>query len=126
MNARAPEIGEIVEVDRGWYRHHGLFYGFRNGVPLVLANIPGGVRLQSWAEFSNGRQVRIVGYPSALPTWQVLARAQNAMGRQYSWLSWNCEHFVNHAHSVKVESTQVNGWLMLAGMLGVAATLSQA
>lgn len=99
------------------------FYGFRNGVPLVLANIPDGVRCQSWAEFSAGRQLRIVGYPSALPSWQVLARAQKAIGREYSWLSWNCEHFVNHAHGLKAESAQVIGWATLAGTLGLIAAL---
>lgn len=123
---RSPEIGEVVEVDRFLYRHCGLFYDYRNGIPLVLANLPEGVRLQSWTEFSGGHPVRIVGYPGELSSWQVLARAESAMHRPYSWLSWNCEHFVNHAHGLKVESAQVVGWATFAGVLGLAATLSRA
>jgi hypothetical protein len=115
-----PQIGTVVEADRGLYRHRGLFYGWRGGTTLVLANLPGGTRIQTWKEFSGGRHVNGLGYPSKMMYWQVLARAESVMNRPYSWLTWNCEHFVAYAHGRKVESPQVLGWAMAAGVLGIA------
>lgn len=37
---KTPQIGTVVEVDRGLYRHCGLLYGWSGDVPLVLANLP--------------------------------------------------------------------------------------
>ena len=70
-----PQIGTVVEVSRGLYRHCGLFYGWHDGVPLVPANLPGGTRIQTWDEFSGGRRVNVMEYPSKMTHWQVLARA---------------------------------------------------
>ena len=118
-------IGSVVEVDRGLYRHCGLFAGWRDGVPLVLANLPEGTRIQTWADFARGRSVSQRGYPGRLRADQVLARAQSVMARQYSWLSWNCEHFVNYAHGLKEESPQVAAWVVAVGILGLAITASR-
>lgn len=113
------QIGTVVEVDRGFYRHTGLFYGWRGEIPLVLANLPDRTRVQTWNEFSGGHRVRVRGYPSNMPHGQVLARAESVMTRPYSWLSWNCEHFVAFSHGLKVESPQVKSWAMIATVLGL-------
>lgn len=120
------QIGTVVEVDRGLYRHSGLLYGWNGEIPLVLANLPGGARIQTGDEFSGGQRIKVRGYPSNMSHMQVLARAATAMNRPYSWLSWNCEHFVAFAHGLKVESPQVLGWAMAAGVLGLAIVATRA
>lgn len=117
---RLLQVGSIVEVDRGFYRHLGLFYGWRGQTPMILVNLPSGTKVQSLDEFSNGQSVYVKGYPSNLLDWQVLTRAKSVINKPYSWLSWNCEHFVNFAHGLKVESPQVLSWAALASTIGLA------
>ena len=126
MNRQALTVGTVLEADRGLYRHCGLVYGFRGSDPVVISNLPGGAQLQSVAQFANGKEVRVVGYPSQFSSWQVIARALSVANRPYSWLSWNCEHLVNYAHGLRIESQQVNRWIALAGLVSVTVALAKA
>jgi hypothetical protein len=44
----------------------------------------------------------------------------------YSWITFNCEHFVRHAHDVAVESPQLKRWATLAGVFAFGFALTRA
>jgi hypothetical protein len=116
--------GTVVRVNHGLYDHVGLLGDqWINGERTVIsfAAKTGGLIEERFSQFSAGRHVTSDGYPGVLPPSIVLRRARGLQQRPYAWLTFNCEHFIRHAHGIPEESPQLRQWLVAAALLGVFA-----
>lgn len=115
--------GTVIRVSHGWY-HHVALLGDRlvSGERSVIAFSAkdGGFVEQPYSAFSLGRQVTSDGYFGGLPSAAVMQRARLKQGTSYSWIDFNCEHFVRYAHGVQIESPQVKQWATLVSVTGFA------
>ena len=118
-----PPAGAVIRVDNGVYSHVGLLGDrFINGERSVLsfsAEANGFIE-EPFSAFSHGRPVVCDGYFGNLPPMIVMWRARLKAGHLYSWLDFNCEHFVRYAHGVPVESPQLQQVGAVLGVLGLA------
>ena len=106
--------GTVVRVSHGPYDHVGLVSDtYINGERAVisLSAVYGGFTEEPFSAFAHDRVVYNDGYPGTLAPYWVIARARAAGSRRYSWTMFNCEHFVRHAHGLKVESPQLQSWV---------------
>lgn len=111
--------GTVVRVSHGWYDHVALLGDRRiNGERSVISFSAkdGGFVEQPYSAFSLGRQVTSDGYFGGLPSAAVMQRARLKQGVPYSWIDFNCEHFVRYAHGVQIESPQVKQWVTLGSV----------
>jgi hypothetical protein len=118
--------GTVLRVNRGLYDHVALLGDYAwsgerqvlsfGPTPKCLVEIP-------FRTFAGASQVSIDGFLGQLAPHEVLARARElGEQRKYSWMFFNCEHFVRAAHGVGIESPQVGRALLLC--LGVALVSS--
>lgn len=118
-----PPAGTVIRVNTGLYSHVGLLGDrFINGERSVLsfsAEAKGFVE-EPFSAFSGGRPVVCDGYLGDLPPEGVMWRARQKAGQPYSWLDFNCEHFVRYAHGVPMESPQLQQVGAIVGILGLA------
>ena len=110
MNINMIPDAMVISVDYGFYNHVGLLgearpYAERSVVSASWQQ--GKVVEESVSQFADGRVVRIVGYPGALPPWLVLMRARAMLNTPYRLLAWNCDHLVHHAHGLSPNSPQI-------------------
>jgi hypothetical protein len=113
--------GTVVSV---WifpfFRHRGIvsnqFYG---NEPMVISNSArvGGIAEEPWDIFAADKVVYADGYPSNLPSVEVLRRARALIGKPYHVLRWNCEHLTSYAHGREPESPQLATMVILAVMV---------
>jgi hypothetical protein len=123
--------GTVVTVQmKGMFKlaHHFALVTDKTGIdglPVVLANSgeTGGPGEQSWSDFVKGRSYRSY-YPSNLPPRTVLYNAYSMYGTRYSFMHWNCEHFVNACHGKPAHSHQVRSGIMLAALMGGIALVA--
>jgi len=122
-----PPPGTILRVSNILYDHVGML-GDRliNGERTVIAFSAraGGFEELPLSQFGDGRPVTLGDYPGSLPPAVVVQRARSRRGQAYSWITFNCEHFVRYAHGVAIESPQLHQWafvISLLGLLSVAA-----
>jgi hypothetical protein len=117
--------GTVIRVRHDWYYHVGLigdhFLGEERSVLAFSADAKGFLE-QPYSEFAKGRVVTVDGYPGVMPAVTVLQRARANRGRPYSWVGFNCEHFVRQAHGLPVESPQLKEWTILASIIGLLAS----
>lgn len=86
-----PSIGDIVSVDKGFFKHLGVV--IQGG---ILQTSPGShERVVSWDEFSQGRSVTITRTRKSAFIVMQRARAILSNPRAYDVLTQNCEHTVN-------------------------------
>ncbi len=78
-----------------------------------------GVAEQPWDQFREGKQVQVEGYPGQLPYYEVLHRARSRIGSPYHVTEFNCDHLVNEAHGLPLESVQVKVTLSIAAVAGL-------
>ncbi len=124
QHVRAHPTGTVVRVRHGLYDHLGLLGECMSGADrsvLAFAAQAGGFIEQPFSEFAGGRQVTVDGYLGNLCPEVVLQRARSMQGRAYSWLAFNCEHFVRYAHGVDIQSPQLRQWALLGSMAGLLA-----
>ena len=113
--------GTVIRVRHGWYDHVGLLgdhliVGERS--VLAFSAKEQGFVEQAFHAFAQGRQVRVEGYPGLLPPAIVMHRARLKRGQAYSWVDFNCEHFVHYAHGLPMKSPQLRQWAFLGSVLG--------
>lgn len=113
--------GTVLRVNCGLYDHVALLgepaWG---GERSVLSFAPGGLTELGFNKFAAGRQVFVDGCLGGLAPIEVLAKAREVgQHLKYSWVNYNCEHFVRDAHGIAVESPQVNRAFFL-GLAGFA------
>lgn len=109
------KIGDQVSFRFGFAEmltHTGVCVGF-DGLslePEIAHNSQrfGEVRISRLSEFSEGRPCSVVttGLQRSVP--EVLRVVSGMVGRKYSLLSFNCEHFVNLVRKGRAYSSQVN------------------
>lgn len=103
--------GSIVAIDLpGPFKHVGIISDqVMDGSQMVISasRRKGIVAEETIMEFSDGKEVSLIGYPSDKSVLEVLRRAKSMIGAKYNLLKWNCEHFVRWVHGLRVESKQV-------------------
>lgn len=119
--------GTIISVERGLYRHFGVLAELVAGRERqVLSFNPGPVGRQvveeSLSAFCRAEVPRIEPPFSQVAPSVVLARARSGQHPDYSWMFFNCEHFVRFAHGLRPESPQAATWGMLLGMAAIVYT----
>lgn len=109
--------GTVLRVNHGLYDHVGLLgpHAGRQRSVWSFSAQAGGYIEEPFEAFAMGRQVLNDGYFGRLPPDVVLQRARLMAYRPYSWVEFNCEHFVRFAHDVEVESPQLHRWAMVGG-----------
>lgn len=123
----AHPAGTVIRVKHGLYDHVGMLSDRAvSGERYVMAFSAesGGFVEQPLPSFSCGQAVTVEGYLGVLPSAAVMYRARMTRGQAYSWMAFNCEHFVRYAHGVCVESPQLRQWAFLgciAGLLTIVA-----
>jgi cell wall-associated NlpC family hydrolase len=118
MILQDPQPGDILGVQMPFYRHKGIL--LPGGRVLHASKEKGRVVVDSLEDFSEGRRVHVLGYPSRLAPDQVIARALELHGRPYRLFGGNCDHLVRHAHGLSKTSPQLNAWLAV-GVVGMTA-----
>lgn len=115
--------GTVIRVNTGFYNHVGLlgdrFINGERGVLSFSAKAKGFVE-EPLSVFAGGHPVVCDGYFGNLPPTTVMWRARLKAGQPYSWLDFNCEHFVRYAHGVRVESPQLQQVSAVLGVAGLA------
>lgn len=112
--------GTVIYKSKGVYDHAALVAGESIGSLLpVISLTPEGVLEEFWDLTST--PIRIGDYPSALPSWVVLANARSMIGTKYHLTDNNCEHFVELCHQRPSASRQVRN--TVAVVAGVALLL---
>jgi len=114
--------GTVIRVRHDWYDHVGLLgdhpiVGERS--VLAFSAKEQGFVEQAFHAFAQGRQVRVEGYPGLLPPAIVMHRARLKRGQAYSWVDFNCEHFVHYAHGLPMKSPQLRQWAFLGSVLSL-------
>ncbi|TWO71528.1 hypothetical protein FN976_11480 [Caenimonas sedimenti] len=103
--------GTVLRVPRGLY-DHVVILGEHTWATerQVLSFGPGAQGLTEipYSRFGGTNTVKVDGYLGQLDPFEVLARARRIGGQQrYSWIDFNCEHFVRASHGLPAESPQV-------------------
>lgn len=131
---------DVVVVNKAFFGlldHYLVFAGYdRAGRPCFVANMEGGVKFlredyingqSDW--FSINRVRRFEG--SETQRGQAMARAKSLLGKPYSKLQFNCEHFANYVQKGRSYSKQVEtassigtGLAVGLGLLAVVGLVS--
>lgn len=127
---RIVQPGNHVSVGRGLFDHHGIYMGWRSGIPVVAElakpSEGGAVRLAPWSAFSRGGAVRVVDHSNGLPPRAVVDNVlRTPCWRTYSLLDWNCEHFATWCSTYEARSAQVDGLTWAAATLAALWCVSQ-
>jgi hypothetical protein len=125
----AHPAGTVIRVSHGWYEHVALLgdrlIAGERGV-IAFSSQTGGFVEQPYTAFAQGQTVTVEGYLGSLPPSVVVQRARMKQGQAYSWMEFNCEHFVRYAHGVPMESPQLRQWAFLGGVVGILAFTARA
>lgn len=115
-----PQPGTVVSIPTFViYRHKGIVSDrWYNGKPMIISNSAraGGVQEEPWDVFAEGYIVTEDGYPSGLPSYEVVSRARSFIGTLYDLFSWNCDHLVAAAHGLEPQSLQVAATVAVAAL----------
>jgi|HubBroStandDraft_6_1064221.scaffolds.fasta_scaffold260394_2 hypothetical protein len=123
MKNYIPQVGDVLFVHRGLYRHFGVYVGRRFGDDrqVVHNDKCNGVVFSTLAEFSSGARV-ILHKNAEGNLWQrqiIADRAISLIGKKYDLINFNCEHAATFAQTGKAESRQVAGFLFVAFLFGI-------
>jgi hypothetical protein len=118
--------GDWVRViSRRGVWHHGivrrLVLQWDGGIAVQIANNVKvtGISLSDWHIFADGHEILLHRRAQAAQVPEILRRVDESMGKAYSLLTQNCEHFASYAFTGKSESKAIQG----AGVLAAAAFL---
>jgi hypothetical protein len=117
--------GDHIRVNRGLYWHHGIDVG--DGTVIHAAGEPGRrkigatVRRTSIGEFLRGGLPECVAARDSLSADEIVARAQEALGRGgYSLFFNNCEHLARWCQTGESGSRQVDRAALAGTIAGLA------
>lgn len=118
--------GTVVGTSRGVYSHVGILTqaipGFERTVISLNPGKPGlQVLEQTVSAFCAGAPISLEKMDGPLQWTSVLLRARSGQHPPYSWLTFNCEHFVRFAHGVLPQSPQVKVLAALGALLATVA-----
>lgn len=115
--------GEIVGVRISGVWHEGIVDLERDetGRPYVWnkSKRSGRVERESWATFGAGLPALRIGYPGTLPPEDVIARARERIGEEWTPID-NCQRFTRACHGVPARSPEADaiGVTFLVAMIG--------
>ncbi|GHU21132.1 hypothetical protein FACS1894172_09680 [Spirochaetia bacterium] len=125
--------GDIVGVDRGNYKHYGIYVGdgrivhFAPETGFELDANKAFVHENLLKDFLRGDTAFILDLSSesnVYPPSEIVRRARFNIGKgknKYNFVFNNCEHFVRWCATGVKESHQVRNALTLAGIVGAVA-----
>lgn len=109
--------GTVLRIDRGLYSHVALLGQWMDSRRRsVLTFGPGPLEEIAFEDFAAGKPVVVDGYLGVLHPSDVLDRARQLGSRAYSWVGFNCEHFVRVAHGLNPSSPQLQRAVAFAGL----------
>uniref|UniRef100_A0A8C8YAY2 Phospholipase A and acyltransferase 3 n=1 Tax=Prolemur simus TaxID=1328070 RepID=A0A8C8YAY2_PROSS len=135
-----PEIGDLIEIFRPFYRHWAIYVGDGYVVHLAPPSEVAGAGATSVMSALTNRAIvkKELLYDVAgrdkyqvnnkhdnkyvpLPPNKIVKRAEELVGQEvlYKLTSENCEHFVNELRYGVARSDQVRDFVMAAGVAGV-------
>jgi hypothetical protein len=111
----APAPGDVIYVNRGAYKHYGVYAGEGKVVhfaPLEGAEISAEnavIHETTMAGFLKGGELVVdTRDKSGFPREEIVRRARSQTGSKgYSLAFYNCEHFARWCKTGKIESQQV-------------------
>lgn len=118
-NLHLLPAGTVVTTSRGLYSHVGIlteptFGAERRVISLNPGPLGSQVLEEPLSAFARGKPVKALPSKTALQPRAILARARSGQHPTYSWVTFNCEHFVNFALGVPVRSPQIAFWGLAA------------
>ncbi len=109
--------GTVLRIDRGLYSHVALLGQWRDSSSRAVLTLgPGPLEEVAFEDFAAGKPVVVEGYLGSLHPSEVLDRARKLGARTYSWLGFNCEHFVRAAHGLNPISPQLQRAVAFVGL----------
>jgi Lecithin retinol acyltransferase len=114
INAPSIPAGALLRAKSNgiWPDHIGIAGPIVKGNQLVYHSTSAGVVLSSIEEFARGRVREVVQAPFNLSHQAaILERARTQLGRPYSLLFGNCEHFATWAFSGDPKSPQLGRYV---------------
>lgn len=111
-------VGEVISIPvYDFVDHWGVYVG--NGFVISNSKRKNGVVLQTVQDFSEGKNIRRIGYLGALSPFLVVENAYSLLGRDWDLFD-NCQHFAHIVHGMKPKSYQLRlafaGAVLLAGV----------
>lgn len=124
-----PNPGDILSVNRGFYKHYGVYVGndsvvhFSGGNGFEISQRKACIRKTTLEDFRKGGEIVIeTRCRKSFSPNETVKRAMNALGTEkgkYS-LPWNnCEHFANWCRYGEKKSIQVDQ--AVSGLIAVSA-----
>jgi hypothetical protein len=108
--------GEIVAVNIGLgLQHYGITTGY--GTVISASKRTGSVVEESAANFSAGRPIVGIGYPSNVAPYIVINNARRSIGKKWNLVDYNCQHFATECHERK-HSPQLQQGVFALGLFG--------
>ncbi|XP_034631527.1 phospholipase A and acyltransferase 3-like [Trachemys scripta elegans] len=124
LKGRAPEAGDLIEIDRGFYKHWSVYVGND-----YIVHITGLTGMPDWGFVSSSNSKAIVkkqplkcvvgdcnyrvnnkydGIRQVYPVTEIIDRADKEVGktRTYHVFAKNCEHFANEIRYNEARSDQ--------------------
>jgi hypothetical protein len=83
-----------------------------------------GISISDWHVFADGREIFLHRRAESVQVPAILRRVDESMGKTYSLLTQNCEHFASYAFTGVAESKTVTGVgvlvaaVVIIGLLG--------
>jgi hypothetical protein len=120
-----PSPGDILSVNRGPYKHYGIYAGDGKVIHYTTPKGDFGfdisVRETTLDKFIAGGKCRIVEIKQGFSPEETLERARSRIGEEkYNLLFNNCEHFVYECKTGKKKSNQINTFFTAVAMGGLA------
>jgi hypothetical protein len=131
-NIYGLQLGDRLVREKGILsKHHGIYVGIHDGIPLVAENQNGiGVQYISLSNFLLGNSANLTRIEKFKGTEEarrsIIPRINKLLGTQYDLINFNCEHFVELIYTGRPTSKQVNtaffglGLLIFVGLLASA------
>ena len=117
---KKPEYGDHIRVDRGIYRHHGIYaaddevYAFQAPLGVEVSSENAVVLVESLADFLKGGTLEVRLFSEEEKTrkrspLEIVNHARSELGNKgYNLFSNNCEHFANRCVFGESHSSQVD------------------
>lgn len=119
--------GTIISVPKTVIKHVGIVTDkYWDGHPTIIANTPqyGKVVEQTLSEFCEGYDFEVLSVPNNYRLGiQAVYKAYSLLNKSYNLFTYNCEHLISEAYSLKPQSPQLQQW-SLALFLGAGIFLT--
>ena len=114
--------GTVVRADRGLYTHVGILAELVPGRERNVISLNPATQMleEPLSVFGRGQPLVLEPPLSSLHPSLVLARARSGTHPLYSWMEFNCEHFLCFAFGVELRSPQLHRFAAAALLLAAS------